>query len=50
MNENECKAKDEFDCRKNREKRKCFLECGCARLFALKLRKLVNPDPHPQCL
>ncbi|KKN76350.1 hypothetical protein LCGC14_0372020 [marine sediment metagenome] len=42
MIENECKAGNEKDCKNNREEKKCVITCGCGRLFALKLRKLIG--------
>ncbi len=42
MNENECRANNQVECKVNRENKFCILKCGCGRLFALKLRELLK--------
>jgi len=42
MNENECRAKNETECNKNQECKPRINNCGCSKLFALKLKELMK--------
>ena len=41
MNENECKVKNEKDCKINRNNKQCKVK-SCSKLFAIKLKQLIS--------